>query len=133
MRLPMDPLGGGGVRRMDEAEGGTILLIEPIGHVFYAVPVLNIDVPAVRLSDVLRLQTTQVVAVHKNRHAIPLGCRSGWSPCEAIAIFAGCALACASRLMLMGLLATALFAGTSACKDARALAKNGARQGTTGP
>jgi hypothetical protein len=47
------------------------------------VSVLNIDVPAVRLSDVLRLQTTQVVAVHKNRHAIPFGCHSGWSPCEA--------------------------------------------------
>jgi hypothetical protein len=83
------------------------------------VSVLNIDVPAVRLSDVPRLQTTQVVAVHKNRRAIPLGCRSGWSRCEAIAILAGCTLACASRLMLMGLLPTPLFAGTSACKESR--------------
>src|SRR4029077_21157202 len=135
MRLTMDSLGGFGVRRMDEAERGAITLVKPIGHVFYAVSVLNIDVPAVRLSDVLSLQTTQVVAVHKNRHAIPFGCHSGWSPCEAIAIFAGCALACASRLMLMGLLATALFAGTSACKDAasaRALGESGARHRTTG-
>src|SRR4029077_13846662 len=100
MRLTMDSLGGFGVRRMDEAERGAIVLVEPIGHVFHPVSVLNIDVPAVRLSDVLRFQTTQIVAVHKNRHAIPLGCRSGWSPCEAIAIFAGCALPWASRLIL---------------------------------
>ena len=34
MGLTMDPLGGRGVRRMDEAEGGAILLIEPIGLYF---------------------------------------------------------------------------------------------------
>ena len=56
MRLTMDSLGGFGVRRMDEAERGAIPLVEPIGHVFYAVSVLNVDVPAVRLGDILRLR-----------------------------------------------------------------------------
>jgi hypothetical protein len=45
----MDSLGGGGVRGMDEAEGGAIVLVEPIGHVFYAVSILDVHVPAVRL------------------------------------------------------------------------------------
>src|SRR5580698_7124105 len=63
MRLAMDLLCGRGVRRMDEAEGGAVVLVEPIGHVFYAVSVLNVDVPAVRLGDVVRLQAAQVVAV----------------------------------------------------------------------
>ena len=74
---------------MDEAEGGAILLIEPIGHVFYAVSVLNVDVPAVRLSDILRLRSAQVVAVHVNRHVISLGAAALGSHCEAIAAFAG--------------------------------------------
>ena len=76
----MDALGGFGVRRVDEAEGGAIVLVEPIGHVFYAVSVLNVDVPAVRLGDVVRLQAAQVVAVHENRHVISLGRRGGWIP-----------------------------------------------------
>ena len=80
MRLTMDSLGGRGVRRMDEAEGGAILLVKPIGHVFYAVSVLNVHVPAVRLGDILRLRSTQVVAVHENRHVISLGRRGGWIP-----------------------------------------------------
>ena len=63
-------LGGGGVRRMDKAKGGAIVLVEPIGHVFYAVSILNVDVPAVRLGDIIRLQPAQVVAVHENRHVI---------------------------------------------------------------
>jgi hypothetical protein len=55
VRLTMDALGGLRIRRMDEAEGGAILLIEPIGNVFYAVSILNVDVPTVRLCDVVRL------------------------------------------------------------------------------
>ena len=70
MRLTMDSLGGGWVGRMDEAEGGAIVLVEPIGHVFHPVSVLNVDVPAVRLGDVIRAQTAQVMAVHVNRHEI---------------------------------------------------------------
>ena len=77
MRLTMDSLGGRGVRCMDEAEGGAILLVKPIGHVFYAVSVLNVHVPAVRLGDVVRPQAAQIVAVHKNRHVISLGRRGG--------------------------------------------------------
>ena len=80
MRFTMDPLGGRGVRRMDEAEGGAVVLVEPIGHVFYPVPVLNVDVPAVRLCDVVRLQAAQVMAVHENRHVISLGRRGGRIP-----------------------------------------------------
>jgi hypothetical protein len=132
MRLTMDSLGGFGIRRVDEAEGGAIVLVEPIRHVFYAVSILDVDIPAVRLSDVLRLQTTQIVAVHKNRHAIPLRCRGGWSPCEAIAIFAGCALPWASRLILW-VCSRRLYSQASRLVKTRALAKNGARQGTTGP
>jgi hypothetical protein len=37
------------------------------------VSVLNVDVPAVRLGDILRLRSAQVVAVHVNRHVISLG------------------------------------------------------------
>ena len=70
MRLTMDSLGGFGVRRMDEAERSTIALVEPIGHVFYALSVLNVDVPAVRFCDVVRLKAAQVVTVHENRHGI---------------------------------------------------------------
>jgi hypothetical protein len=77
MRLTMDELGGGGVRRMDEAEGGAIVFVELIGHVFYAVSILDVDIPAVRLRDVARLQAAQVVAVHENRHVISLGRRAG--------------------------------------------------------
>ena len=53
----MDELGGGGVWSMDEAKGGAVL-VEPIGHVFYAMPILNVDVPAVRLGDVVCIQAT---------------------------------------------------------------------------
>jgi hypothetical protein len=63
---------------MDEAEGGAVVLVEPIGHVFYAVSVLNVDVPAVRLGDVVRLQAAQVVAVHENWHVVSRGRRGGW-------------------------------------------------------
>src|ERR1700722_17668163 len=76
--ITMDALGGFGVRRVDEAEGGAIVLVEPIGHVFYAVSVLNVDVPAVRLGDVVRLQAAQVVAVHENWHVVSRGRRGGW-------------------------------------------------------
>ena len=70
VRLSMDSLGGGRVGRMDETEGGAILLIEPISHVFDPVPVLNIDVPAVSLGDILRLRSPQVVAIHEYRHVV---------------------------------------------------------------
>src|SRR4029077_628673 len=80
MRLTMDSLGGRGVRRMDEAEGRTILLVKPIGHVFYSVSVLNVHVPAVRLGDILRLRYAQGAAGHENRHVISLGRRGGWIP-----------------------------------------------------
>ena len=69
MGFTMDALGGSGVRRMDEAEGGAVVLVEPIGHVFDAVSVLNIDVPAVRLGHIVRLQAAQIMAVHVDRHA----------------------------------------------------------------
>jgi hypothetical protein len=89
MRLTMDTLGGGGVRRMDETEGGAIALVEPIGHVFYAVSILDVDVPAVRLGDIIRLQAAQVVAVHENRHAIPPVGAAGKSHFTAVVMFAG--------------------------------------------
>ena len=68
MCFAMDPLGGGGVRRMNEAEGGSAILVKPIGHVFDPVAVLNVDVRPVRLGDVLSLQAAQVVAVHVDWH-----------------------------------------------------------------
>jgi hypothetical protein len=68
MRFTMDPFGRCRIGRMDEAEGRMTLLVEPVGHVFYAVPVLNVDVPAVRGGDVLRRRSWQVVAIHKDRH-----------------------------------------------------------------
>ena len=71
MRFAMDALGGRGVRRVDEAEGGAAVLVEPIGHVFDAVSVLNVDVPAMRLGDLVSLHAAHVVAVHVDRHAIP--------------------------------------------------------------
>ena len=71
MRFAMDSLGGGGVRRMDEAEGGAVVLVEPIGHVFDAVSILNVDIPAMRLGDIVRLHAAHVMAVHVDRHAIP--------------------------------------------------------------
>jgi hypothetical protein len=50
---------------------------------------LDVDVPTVRLGDVVRLQTAQVVAVHENRHVIPLVDAAVGSHCDGIAIFAG--------------------------------------------
>jgi hypothetical protein len=47
-----------------------------IGHVFYAVSILDVDVPAVRLGDIISLQPAQVVAVHENRHEISHGPRA---------------------------------------------------------
>jgi hypothetical protein len=85
----MDSLGGFGVRRVDEAERGAIPLIERMSHVFYAVSVLNVDVPAVRLSDVIRLQAAQVVTVHENRHGISSVTAAVGSHCDAIVIFVG--------------------------------------------
>jgi hypothetical protein len=79
MRLAMDLFCGRGVRRMDKAERGPVIFVEPISHVFYAVSVLNVDVPATRLCDVVRLQAAQVVAVHENRHVISLGRLDGGS------------------------------------------------------
>jgi hypothetical protein len=58
-------------------EGGAIVFVEPIAHVFYAVSILDVDVPAVRLGDIIRLQPAQVVAVHENRHEISHGRRAG--------------------------------------------------------
>jgi hypothetical protein len=46
--------------------------------------VLNVDIPTMSLGDIIGIQATQVMAIHENRHAIPLGCRSGWSPCELL-------------------------------------------------
>jgi hypothetical protein len=89
MRLTMDSLGGGRIRRMDEAERSTIVFIEPIGHVFYAVSILDVDVPAVRLGDIIRLQSAQVVAVHENRHVIPTVVLVGRSHFAAIVMFVG--------------------------------------------
>jgi hypothetical protein len=77
MRLTMDSLGRGRVRRMDEAERCAIVLIEPIGHVFYAVLILDVDVPAVRLGNIIRLQPAQVMAVRENRHEISHCRRAG--------------------------------------------------------
>jgi hypothetical protein len=107
MRLTMDSLGGFGVRRMDKAEGGAIALIEPIGHVFDAMSVLNIDVPAVRLSDILSLHAAQIVAVHENRHVFPqlsqwLGHIAGRSHLRRTRF------GLPSPLTTMGLLATAI-------------------------
>ncbi len=70
MRLAVDSFGGRWVRRMDEAEGRAFALIEPIGHVFDPVSVLNVDVPAMRLGDILRLHAAHVMTVHVDRHAI---------------------------------------------------------------
>jgi hypothetical protein len=70
MRLAMDAFGGRWVRGMNEAKGGAFALIEPIGHVFDTVSVLDIDVPAMRLGDLLRLHATHVMTVHVDRHAI---------------------------------------------------------------
>jgi hypothetical protein len=88
MRLTMDQRGGGGVWDMDEAERGAIVLVEPIGHVFYAVSTLYVDIPAVRPGDIIRLQPAQVMTVHENRHEISHGQRGG-SHCAAAVIFAG--------------------------------------------
>jgi hypothetical protein len=72
VRLPVHSLGGRGVRRMNETEGGAVALIEPIGHVFDSVAVLNVDVTTVRLGDIIGLHAAQVMAIHVDRHAIPL-------------------------------------------------------------
>src|ERR1700730_6054683 len=53
VRRPVHSLGGRGVRRMNETEGGAVALIEPIGHVFDSVAVLNVDVTTVRLGDII--------------------------------------------------------------------------------
>jgi hypothetical protein len=74
---------------MDEAERGTIPLVEPICHVFYAVSVLNVDVPAVRLCDVVRLEAAQVVTVHEYRHGVSSVTAAVGAHCDAIVIFVG--------------------------------------------
>ena len=118
MCLTMDSLGGRLVRRMDEAEGGSIVLVEPIGHVFYAVSVLNVDIPAVRLCDITRLHAAQVVAVHENWHVISLGRRSGRVKLR------GDRRLRRKRLWLAPhLLETTISASASACKDPQRLRK----------
>jgi hypothetical protein len=81
-------------RATNSGKTDEIVLVEPIRHVFYAVSILDVDIPAVRLGDIIRLQPAQVVAIHENWHAIPPVAAAVGSPREAIAIFAGCALAC---------------------------------------
>ena len=72
MRLTMDLLCGSLIGRMDEAKGGAVSLVEPVGHILDPVPVLDVDIPAVRLGDVRLLHSTQVVAVHEDRQAVSL-------------------------------------------------------------
>ena len=53
MRFTMDSLGGGRIGCVDETKGGAAILVEPIGHVFDAVSVLDVDIPAVGLGHLL--------------------------------------------------------------------------------
>ena len=69
MRVPMDALGRGGVRGMDEAEAGAALFVEPVGDVLDALAVLDFQVAAAGLGDVLMRQPAHVVAIHEDRHA----------------------------------------------------------------
>ena len=71
MRLTVDSLGCRGVGRFNEAERGATLFVEPIGHVFCAVSILYVDVPAVSLGDIVRPQAAQVMAVHKSARNLP--------------------------------------------------------------
>ena len=84
MRFTMDSLGGGGVGRVDQTEGGAALLVEPIGHVFDPVPVLDVDIPAVGLGDLLCRRAAQVMAVNEDRQTVflvrPRNCRSSLQP-----------------------------------------------------
>ena len=73
----MDEFGGGRGPRMDKAEGGAIVFVEPIGHVFYAVSILDVDVPAVRLGNIIRLEAAQAA---RGRCSGPR--RSGGASCS---------------------------------------------------
>ena len=117
MRLTMDLPGSLGVRRVDEAEGGAIALVEPIGHVFYAVSVLDVDVPAVRLCDIVRLGSAQIVTVHENRHGTSLCHRAVEYIARRSQSSSEAALTCASPLAFTDLLETTISARASACKD----------------
>ncbi len=68
MRLAVHPLGSCGVGRVDQAEIGTALLVEPVGHVLDPVSVLDFEILAMRLSDAFGGQAVHVVTIHEDRH-----------------------------------------------------------------
>ena len=70
MRLTMDPLRGCLVRRMHQAKGGAAPFIKPVSHVLDPVPALDVDIPAVRFSDIRLRQPAQVVAVHEDGQGV---------------------------------------------------------------
>src|SRR5438067_875158 len=77
MRLAMHPLSGSRVRRIDEAEIGAALVVEPIGHVLDPVSLLDFEVFAVRLGDAFGGHAGHVVAIHKDWHEsllLPFAC-----------------------------------------------------------
>jgi hypothetical protein len=65
MRFTMVLLCSWFIRRTDETKGGAVPLIEPVGHILDPVPVLDVDIPAVRFGDIRLLHPTQVVASMK--------------------------------------------------------------------
>src|SRR5207302_5198033 len=68
MRLSMHPLSGSHVRRIDQAEIGAALVVEPVGHVLDPVSPLDFEVFAVRLGDAFGGHAGHVVAIHKDWH-----------------------------------------------------------------
>jgi hypothetical protein len=59
----------GRVGRLDEAEDGATLMVEPIGPEFCSESILNFDVFAVPRRHILGRHTSRhVVAVHESRH-----------------------------------------------------------------
>jgi hypothetical protein len=73
MRFAMDPLGGGRIRRVYQAEAGAAPVIEPVRHVSDVVFVLDFEVFAVRFGNALGGHITHVVAIHEDRHSGPPG------------------------------------------------------------
>ena len=83
MCLTTDSLGGGRIWRINKAEAGATLLVEPVSHILDPVPTLDLEVLAVRVNDIHLLQASHVVAIHENRQEVFLVRRRDSSGCRS--------------------------------------------------
>lgn len=68
MRFAMYTLRGFGIRRIDQTERGSAPLVIPVGEELHPIPILNRQIPAMRLGDVFSGCPRKIMPVHEDSH-----------------------------------------------------------------